>query len=140
MFWGITLILLSLLAAPSLFLSKKPDAARLLAKITPYQGWIGLIFCLWGIWGIISALLSVGLVALWPIWWFTWLIGSIIEALLGFLLGYGLIAKYVLSKSEAAKAKAEQILAKLAPVQGTIAIIGIIVGLWMIIASFLFLG
>ena len=49
MFYGIQLILLSIIAVPSLILSKKPNAAELLAKIEPYQGWIGLIFCIGGI-------------------------------------------------------------------------------------------
>lgn len=38
MIWGITLILLSILAVPSLLLSKRPDARELLEKIEPYQG------------------------------------------------------------------------------------------------------
>jgi len=40
MIYGITLVLLSIIAVPSLILSKKPDAKELLKKIEPYQGWI----------------------------------------------------------------------------------------------------
>ncbi len=61
MIYGITLIILGILAAPSLLLSKKPNAKELLDKITPYQGWIGLGFCFWGLWGIIQALLNIDL-------------------------------------------------------------------------------
>jgi len=43
MIWGITLILLSIVAVPSLILSKKPNAKELLEKVEPYQGWIGLV-------------------------------------------------------------------------------------------------
>jgi hypothetical protein len=135
--WGITLIILGILAAPSLILSRRPDAEKVLSKITPYQGWIGIIFCLWGIWGIISSLLTMWAIAIVPIWWFTLLVGSVMEMVLGFILGYGLIAKYIFSKSEAAKEKGEAIIAKLAPVQGILGIIGIVVGIWVIIASFL---
>jgi hypothetical protein len=135
---GLTLIILGILAAPSLILSKKPDAAEKLAKIAKWQGWIGFIAFLWGLWGIIWAILTIEWIAYgWPVRWFTWFFCNIIELVLGFMLGYGLIAKYALSKSEAAKAKADQILAKLAPVQGTLAIISIIFGIWTIIAAFL---
>lgn len=137
MFWGITLIFLGILAAPSLILSRKPDADKILSKITPYQGWIGIIFFFWGIWGIITSILTIALIGWSPIWWFTLLIGSFMEMILGFILGYGLIAKYIFSRSEIAKEKGAAIIAKLAPVQGILGLIGIIVGIWVIIASFL---
>lgn len=138
MIYGITLIILGLLATPSLLLSKKPDAKELLEKITPYQGWIGLAFCFWGIWGVIQAVLNLGLLTTFPIWWITWLSSSAIEAVLGFILGYGMINKLVLSKNEEAKQKGEQLLAKLAPIQGKLGLAGIVIGIWVIVASILF--
>lgn len=134
---GIILILLSLLAVPSLILSKKPNAKELLDKVAPYQGWIGLVFCFWGVWGIIDAVLNIGWMTTFPIVWFTWLAGSLVEAILGFMLGYGVIAKYAFSKNEASKAKGDAILAKLAPMQGKLGVFGIIVGIWWIIAGFM---
>lgn len=139
MIYGITLIVLSILAVPSLLLAKKPNAKELLDKITPYQGWIGLVFCFWGVWGIIQAILNMGLLTDYPIWWITWLAGSVVEAVLGFLLGYGMINKLVLSKNEEAKKKGEALLAKLAPIQGKLGLFGLIVGCWTILASILFL-
>lgn len=139
MIYGITLILLSIIAVPSLILAKKPNAKELLEKVAPYQGWIGLLFCFWGVWGMISALLTMGLLTTAPIWWITWLAGSFTQATLGFMLGYGLINKLVLSKNAAALEKGERLREKLAPKQGKLGILGIIVGAWMIVASFLFL-
>ncbi|WBU88190.1 hypothetical protein [Cellulophaga omnivescoria] len=138
MSWGISLILLSILAVPSLLLSKKPNAKELLEKIEPYQGWIGMVFCFWGIWGIVSAILTIGWLSTWPILWITYLVGNIVTAALGFMLGYGLINKYVLSKNEAAKAKAEEMRAKIAPKQGKLGLVGLILGAWMIVSSFLY--
>ena len=138
MIWGITLILLSIIAVPSLILAKKPDAKELLEKVEPYQGWIGLAFCFWGIWGVISAVLNIGWLSEWPVWWITLLAGNLIEAILGFMLGFGLINKFFLSNNEAAKAKANQLREKLAPKQGKLGLIGIAVGIWMIIAFFVF--
>ncbi|WP_299901247.1 hypothetical protein [uncultured Aquimarina sp.] len=138
MIWGISLILLSILAVPSLLLSKKPNAKELLEKIEPYQGWIGFAFCFWGVWGIISAILNLGWLTTYPIWWVSLLAGNIISAALGFMLGFGLINKFFLSKNQAAKEKADELRAKLAPKQGKLGVFGLIVGGWMIVASFLF--
>lgn len=139
MIYGITLVFLSIVAVPSLLLSKKPNAKELLEKIEPYQGWIGLVFCIWGIWGIISAILNLGWLTTAPIWWITFLAGSIVEAGLGFMLGYGMINKLFLSKNAEAREKAEKLRAKIAPKQGKLGMFGIIVGIWMIVASFLFI-
>lgn len=138
MIWGITLILLSIIAVPSLLLSKKPNAKELLEKIEPYQGWIGIVFCFWGVWGLITAIFNLGWLQVAPIWWITFLAGNLISAILGFMLGSGLINKLFLSKNEIAKAKADEFRAKIAPKQGKLGIFGIIVGIWMIVASFLF--
>ncbi len=138
MIYGISLVLLSIIAVPSLILSKKPNAKELLEKVAPYQGWIGIVFCFWGVWGIISAILNLGWLTSAPIWWITLLAGSVVEAGLGFMLGYGLISKLLLSKNANAQEKAEQIRAKIAPKQGKLGLLGIVVGVWMIVASFLF--
>ncbi|MDO6491585.1 MULTISPECIES: hypothetical protein [unclassified Cellulophaga] len=138
MIFGITLIILGILAAPSLLLSKKPNAQELLDKITPYQGWIGLVFCFWGVWGIISSILNLGWLTTYPIYWITWIAVSALLAALGFILGYGMINKLLLSKNEEAKAKGEALLAKLRPLQGKLGIAAIALGVWQIISSLLF--
>ncbi|MBL6449384.1 hypothetical protein JMN32_23940 [Fulvivirga sp. 29W222] len=138
MIYGITLMILGVLASPNLLLAKKPNAKEILDKITPYQGWIGLVFCFWGIWGVIQAVLNMGLLTNWPIWWITWLASSLVEAVLGFILGYGMISKLLLSKNEEALKKGEQLLAKLAPIQGRLGLAGIVVGVWVIVAGILF--
>lgn len=138
MIYGITLILLSIIAVPSLILAKKPNAKELLDKIEPYQGWIGLIFCLGGVWGIISAFLNMGWITTFPIWWISLLAGSFVQAVLGFMLGFGMINKLLLSKNEAAQEKAEALREKLAPKLGKLGLFGLIVGGWMIVASLFF--
>ncbi len=133
MIWGLSLILVSILAVPSLILSKKPNAQEYLAKLEPYQGWIGLIACLWGIWGIISSILSLGLLSTWPIWWIIWLGGSIVLAALGFMLGFGMINNMFLGKNPQAQVKAAAVREKIAPMQGKLGIAGIIIGILMIL-------
>ncbi|MGJ8659197.1 hypothetical protein [Cellulophaga fucicola] len=138
MIFGITLILLGILAAPSLLLSKKPNAQELLDKITPYQGWIGLGFCVWGVWGIISSVLNIGWLTTFPIYWITFLAVNVLLAALGFILGYGMINKHLLAKNEEAKAKGEVLLAKLRPLQGKLGMAAIALGIWQIVTSILF--
>lgn len=138
MIYGITLILLSIIAVPSLLLAKKPNAKELLEKIEPYQGWIGLIFCIWGVWGIITSILNIGWITTAPIWWATLLAGSFVETTLGFMLGFGVINTLIIGKNEQAIAKAAELRAKLAPKQGKLGMLGIAVGIWMVVASFLF--
>ncbi|KPM31566.1 Hypothetical protein I595_2059 [Croceitalea dokdonensis DOKDO 023] len=138
MIYGITLVLLSILAVPSLLLSKKPNAKELLEKIEPYQGWIGLIFCIWGVWGIISSILNLGWLTSAPIWWATLLAGSIVQAGLGFMLGFGTINKLVIGSNVQAQEKAAELREKIAPKQGKLGLFGLFLGVWVIVASFLF--
>ena len=130
MLYGITLIILGLLAVPTL-LANKPSAKELLNKIVPFQGWIGVVFFIWGILGLISCILAASswISGGWVVSWIFWLLCQVCEIGLGFLLGYGLIAKYALSKNEAAKAKGEAILAKILPWQGKLGILAIILGI-----------
>lgn len=142
MLYGILLIILGILAVPSLILAKKPNAKELLDKIAPFQGIIGVIFCLWGVWNTIWSIIGLAAYISYGLWGIVFgvtnLACAIVMAVLGFLLGYGLIAKYALSKNEAAKAKGEQLLAKLAPMQGKFGILAIILGVWCIICSFIY--
>ena len=135
MIYGISLILLSILAVPSLLLSKRPDAKELLDKITPYQGWIGMVFCFFGLWGILQALFHINIFST---WWITWVAGSTLQAALGFLLGYGLISKYILSKNEDAEKKGAELIANLGPIQGKLGILGLGLGAWMVVLDVLF--
>jgi hypothetical protein len=137
MLFGILLIVLGLLAVPSLLLSKKPDAKELFDKVAPYQGWFGVVFALWGLWGIIGSVLNIGWLAAAPIYWVTYLAVAVVEFGLGFILGYSLIQKYALSKSEKGAEAGAKILAKLLPLQGTLGIVAICLGVWMVIVSLL---
>lgn len=138
MIYGITLILLSIIAVPSLVLSRKPSAAVLLEKVEPYQGWIGLVCCFFGIWGFLQAVFNLDWLSFVPVWWITLLAGSVVQAGLGFMLGYPLINRFFLSNNASAREKAEHLRGRIAPQQGRLGVIGIVVGAWMILASVMF--
>ncbi|MCT4640632.1 MAG: hypothetical protein N4A72_23250 [Bacteroidales bacterium] len=139
MVYGILLIVLGVIASPSLFLTKHPNGQKILNKITPYQGWIGIIFLLIGIFGIINTATATTVLRILPMWWITAMAGYVIEAALGFILGYAMINKFILSKNEEAKKKGEQLIAKLAPIQAKLGLLGIAIGVWTIIATIVYL-
>jgi hypothetical protein len=132
---GIWLAVLGVLGASSLIIARKPDAKELIAKISPYQGWIGAVSALWGAWWVVNAILNIGLLSLAPLSWIIWLATGAVMLLLGFLLGIGIMKTFV--KDEKAHAKADQMLAKLAPYQGTLGLVAIGLGLWGVITTFL---
>jgi hypothetical protein len=138
MFSGIWLVLLGVLAVPSLIIAKRPDAKDMIAKLTPYQGWIGAVSCLGGIWGIISAILSIGILSTWPIFWISWMVGSVFQAALGLILGIGTLKTFI--KNPQAQAKMDETLAKLSPKQGMLGVGAIGFGIWVVVASILFNG
>jgi hypothetical protein len=127
---------LGVLGAASLIIAKKPDAKELIGKLTPYQGWIGAISALWGVWGVIDAVLNLGWIGHWPIYWATWLADSVLQAGLGLLLGVGVLKTFI--KDATATAKMDQTIKKLAPYQGTMGLIAIGLGIWMVISGFIF--
>lgn len=137
MFFGVWLFVLGVLGASNLIIARKPDAKELIAKLAPYQGWIGAVSALWGVWGIISAVLSIGLLTSNPIWWISWLATDAILVSLGLLLGIGTLKTFI--KQPQAVAKMDMLVAKLAPKQGVLGLIGMGLGAWTLVASFLFL-
>lgn len=133
---GLWLIVLGVLGAASLIVARRPDAAEMIGKLAPYQGWIGAVSALWGVWGIISSVLSMAWIATWPIYWFTFLASAVLQACLGLLLGVGVMKTFI--KDETARAKMDQTITKLSPFQGTLGLAAIGVGIWMILATILF--
>ncbi|WVD61830.1 hypothetical protein RHO11_01510 [Orbus mooreae] len=53
---------------------------------------------------------------------------AVVEAVLGFILGFNLINTYVLSKNAKSEEKGQQLLAKLLPLQGKFGIATIVLG------------
>ena len=134
---GLWLVVLGILGASSLIIAKKPDAKELIGKLAPYQGWIGAISAIWGAFTVIRAVLAIGMLAHWPIYWITWLATGVLLLALGLLLGVGVLKTFI--SNAQAQAKMDQTITKLAPYQGTLGLISIGLGVWMILAGFLFL-
>ncbi len=133
-YWGdvIALLIGGILGAAGLIVKNKPTAAELIGKITPWQGWIGVILLLWGIWTIIGSFASM---VLFPLVGLLILITGIIEVVLGILLGWSLIVQWTGGGGE----KGQAMYNKLVPFQGIFGIIAICVAIfWFLFALFLF--
>ncbi|HEY0191514.1 MAG TPA: hypothetical protein VGC42_10375 [Kofleriaceae bacterium] len=128
MFAGLITIAGGILAASSLIIARKPNAKDLIDKLTPYQGWIGLVMFFWGVWETLGALRSIGMIAHAPLLWTFATASAVADLVVGFLLGFGLITKYALGKSPAAMARGQQLRARLAPLQGSFGLLAIAMG------------
>jgi hypothetical protein len=128
MFAGLITIAGGILAASALIIARKPNAKDLIDKITPYQGWIGIVMFIWGVFGTLQCLGGIGLLSSRPLFWLFWLASGVADLVVGFLLGFGLITRYALGKNAAAQARGQQIRAKLAAYQGVFGVFAIAMG------------
>ena len=130
-FTGLWLAVLGILAAPNLIIAKKPEAKDIIAKMAPYQGWIGAVSAVWGLIKVIQCFRYFSFFSVVPVGIITMIVAALLTLALGLLLGIGVIKSFV--SSEDAKAKMDEMMAKLAPKQGKLGLLGIIVGIWMMV-------
>ena len=121
---SIIAILGGLIAASSLIVAKKPDAQELLDKLTPFQGWIGVVLLIWSVQGILASIRFFSVIGL---------ATSGVMFVVGFLLSYALLSKYLLEKNETAKEKGQQLRAKLVKYQVPAGVILVILGILSIV-------
>lgn len=125
---GLITIAGGILAASALIIARKPNAKQLIDKMTPYQGWIGVVMFVWGIKEIFGAVTNMGMLKAAPVLWIFWLASGVADLLVGFLLGFGLIAKYALGRSPTAEARSQSLRLRLAPYQGVLGLFAIAMG------------
>lgn len=130
---GLISIAGGILAASALIVAKKPNAKELINKLTPYTGWIGVVMFLWGIWGVINIVRFLGVLTHAPIMLLFAIAIALSDLAVGFLLGFGLITKYTLHGNAVARARGENVRAKLVPYQATFGIISIVMGVLYIV-------
>jgi hypothetical protein len=132
-----TLVLLAggILGAANLIVAKKPNATELIDKLSPYQGGIGVVMFIWGLWDLVHLFRAFGLLSYMPTWWLLFLVTTVTQLGLGFLLGYGLISRYVLSQSPQAMERGEKLRTKLAGYQGPLGVTAIVLAVLFILSS-----
>jgi hypothetical protein len=131
----LAVIVASLVALSSFIIAKKPEAKQLFDKIAPYQGFLGAGLLLWGLYDLYRYMIA-GYMGLDRSWFSlalefdkTWAIAGlayiISEILLGFILGFGIIASWIPGESGAEK-KGLEIQKKLLGFSLPIGLIGLI--------------
>ncbi len=131
---GLICIAGGILAAAGLIIARKPDAKALIDKLTPYQGWIGVVHVRsWGVHEVIGVLTHMSYMKVAFGSWLFWALTGASDLLVGFLLGFGLIVKYALGKNATALARGTQIRQKLAGYQGMFGLVSIVLGVLYIV-------
>jgi hypothetical protein len=128
MLGGLITIIGGILAASGFIIKRSPNAQQLIDKLTPYQGWIGIVMFGWGVWETLHSVLGISLLGSHPLTWVFWLLSGLADLLVGFLLGFGLITHYALSKNPQAMARGSQIRAKLVGIQAPLGLLAIVMG------------
>ena len=128
--FSILLIIVGVLAAYPGIVRARPDAKDLLDKLVPYQGWFGIVALVWGAIDLLRILLHLGMMTMMPAMWLILILaGNVVAVLLGLILGYGLIAQYVLSGNPDARRRGEEWRAKLLTRQVALGWAGIVLGI-----------
>ncbi len=133
---ALALMLCGILAAATLIVKTKPNAKELINQLAPIQGIVGVVVCLWGIWTVISCVIHVRILVHFMFYFIVFLATGVVEVLLGFLLGYALIAQYALGGSAEAQAKGKALQEKLVVFQVPLGLGGIALGLLLLILHF----
>ncbi len=128
MLGGLITIVGGTLASSGFIISRKPDAKQIIDKMVPYMGIIGLILFGWGVWETISCITGISLLGAAPLTWVFWLCVALADLTVGFLLGFPLISKYLLSRNEAAMEKGLELRAKLVKIQAPLGLFAIVMG------------
>ena len=124
--WIITVLVLlagGLIGASALIIAKRPDAKDVIDKLVPFQGLIGVVLLLWGLVDVFNVLRLLRFMHLAPFWTVIFIIATVVELGLGFLLAYTLITKFT---SGQATEKAGQAYAKLAGYQSSLGVTAIV--------------
>lgn len=132
---GIWLTLLGVLGASRLIIARQPDTRRLIGTLAPYQGWIGVVSALWGAWWIVAALLDLRLLSFAPLAWIVWVATGAVMLLLGFVLGVGIMKSFL--DDNKTNARADELLARVAPYQSRLGLVAIALGIWSVLRAIL---
>jgi len=128
MLGGIITICGGILAASAFIISRKPNAKELIDKLTPYEGWIGVVMFFWGVKEMIGAVTGLSLLSEAPLQWVFWTGSGLADLFVGFILGFKLISKWVLSRNETALAKGQELRLKLSKFQVPLGFFAIVMG------------
>jgi hypothetical protein len=127
--FSIFLIILGALAVYPAVIQAWPTSRWLLDKLLPYQGIVGLIGLIWGlIWGLRLLAMAGVMMRFVPIIWLVSVAGAVVAVLLGLLLGYSLIDRYVLGRNAQFQQHGENLKTKLLTRQASLGWTAMVLG------------
>jgi hypothetical protein len=127
--FAILLIFAGALAAYSGLVRTWPNFRQGLDRIMPYKEWFAIPVLIWGIWNLLRILFHLGMMTMLPaMWLIIILVGNAVAVLLGFILGFELIAQYLLTNAPNARRHGEEWRSKLLPRQVALGWAGILLG------------
>ena len=133
LFTGVWMILLGVLAASHLILARQPNARDIIEKITPFQGWIGVISFLWGLWTLFISLLLLGSTEIMPIAWLVRVATGVLLIGLGLVLGLGIMKEVI--KHPPTVQWMDRLHRNLEPKQGALGLVSICVGIFAVFGA-----
>ncbi len=123
---ALAVIVGSLVALSGFIIAKKPEMKATFEKIQPYQGFLGVGLLAWGIYDLISNVGDFGAMIKFKAILGIAIIGYIsAEILLGFILGFGLIASWIPGEGGAEK-KGVELQKKLLTFSLPIGVVGLV--------------
>lgn len=129
---ALILVVIGVLSAAPLIISRRPDAKEVIEKIAVYQGWIGVGAAVWGAWSVLQSVANIDQISL------AWILGLAIGLTTlgnGFLLGFALGITFV--SDEKAKEKAFELYERLLPFQTKLGLAAIAFGLMGVASAIL---
>jgi hypothetical protein len=133
---GCFLTIISILAVPNLFVSKKEQMSVFFKKMLLYQGLAGLVACIVGIIALIHYAQQIATLV--AVLWLTSMLCTATLASYAFLLIYNLIYLLFLSKEKNSVDNLQKMTANIMPLQGKLSILGIVIGVWSVMAAVMF--
>ncbi len=122
----VSLILGGILGISGLIVAKKPDAKELIAKIQPFQAFIGIALLIFGVYNVLHIMDFIRIMSVLPVLGIM-AIGAVVSAIvLGILFGMPMVAKM----SAGGAAKGEELGKKLAPFQTLFGIVALVTGIY----------
>lgn len=119
-----------IIAASGLIIARRPDAKEWIEKVTPYQGWLGVGLFVWGLYWLVAFILpNFSAFTAAPLQLIVIMTVLVSGTGLGFMLGFGLITKYALSKNATAEAKGQAIRERLVAIQAPLGLVGVVSGI-----------
>lgn len=133
MLGGLITIAGGILAASGFIIKRLPNAQSAIDKIAPYQGWIGTLMFVWGVWETLHSVMGISLLGSHPLMWTFWMLSGVADLLVGFLLGFGLITHYALSKNAQAMEKGQRIRSTLMSIQAPLGLLAVVMGVLYVV-------